>query len=85
VKTSTTGGFTEQLKKLQEEVDARKRDLAMRNVVIARRSTYLHIFSQKMPKQNHLAFVLVIIKTCMSTFMTLPDREQCDFPVDFHL
>ncbi len=44
MKTSTTGGFTEQLKKLQEEVDARKRDLAMRNVVIARRPAYFHIF-----------------------------------------
>ncbi len=58
MKTSTTGGFTEQLKKLQEEVDARKRDLAMRNVVIARRPTYLQIFfPQNMPNKNHLAFV----------------------------
>ncbi len=56
MKTSTTGGFTEQLKKLQEEVDARKRDLAMRNVVIARRPAYSTYFLlTKMPKRNHLA------------------------------
>ncbi len=58
MKTSTTGGFTEQLKKLQEEVDARKRDLAMRNVVIARRPSYLQIFFHKIcQNKNHLAFV----------------------------
>jgi hypothetical protein len=61
VKTSDEGGFTEQLKKLQAEVDAKKLELARREAMRNSLYTILHhvLFLPKFSFQPSKFFVVV--------------------------